>query len=238
MSVEGRRIHIERFDGRLGIGTMQVTGDALLGHGDEIARVALEARTRELPAVSAGHTWAWITGAMGTELTLRRDGIYVGVRIHEASVRVQDEPARALIPLSADPAVFVRGRTQLTRVEAADVVPIDVTFTLETPMSLRRSDFLVAINGSGSIHMDRAGTAVAANFESARTSSWVAFYGKRFDLERVSVSLDGSANVNPEIELVARQDTGANGDIVLSMRGRLYDPQITMSAASGASTVS
>jgi hypothetical protein len=232
MSVEGRRIHIERFDGRLGIGTMQVTGDALLGHGDEIARVALEARTRELPAVSGGHTWAWITGAMGTELTLRRDGIFVGVRVHEASVRVQDEPARALIPLSADPAVFVSGRTRLTRVEAADVVPIDVTFTLETPMSLRRSDFLVAINGSGNIHMDRAGTAVAANFESARTSSWVSFYGKRFDLERVSVSLDGSANVNPQIELVARHDTGANGDIVLSMRGRLYDPQITMSAAS------
>lgn len=230
MSVEGRRIHIERFDGRLGVGTMQVTGDALLGHGDEIARVALEAHTRELPAVSAGHTWAWITGAMGTELTLRRDGIYVGVRVHEASVRVQDEPARALIPLSGDPSVFVRGRTRLTRVEAADVVPIDITFALETPMSLRRSDFLVAINGSGHIHMDRAGTAVAANFESARTSSWVSFYGKRFDLERVSVSLDGSMNVNPQIDLVARHETGATGDIVLSLRGRLYDPQISMIA--------
>jgi hypothetical protein len=232
MSVEGRRIHIERFDGRLGVGTMQVTGDALLGQGDEIARVALEARTRELPAVSAGHTWAWITGDMGTELVLRRDGVYVGVRIHEASVRVQDEPARALIPLSADPAVFVRGRTRLTRVEAADVVPIDISFTLETPMSLRRSDFLVAINGSGHIHMDRAGTAVAANFESARTSSWVSFYGKRFDLDRVSVSLDGSMNVNPQIDLVARHDAGAAGDIVLALRGRLYDPQISMTAES------
>ena len=154
------------------------------------------------------------------------------MRVHEASVRVQDEPARELIPLSGDPAVFVRGRTRLARVEAADVVPIDLSFTLETPMSLRRSDFLVAINGSGHVHMDRAGTAVAANFESARTSSWVSFYGKRFDLERVSVSLDGSVNVNPQIGLVARHQTGANGAIVLSLRGRLYDPQITMTAES------
>ncbi|MEZ4390871.1 MAG: translocation/assembly module TamB domain-containing protein [Polyangiales bacterium] len=232
LSVEGRRAHIERFEGRLGVGTIRVTGDALVGHGDELARVALEATTDELPAVSNGHTWAWVTGAIGTELVMRRSGVQVNVRVHEARVRVQDEPARALINMSPDPAVFVRGRTRLSRTVAADTIPIDLAFTLETPMWLRRSDFVVAINGHGSVHMDRAGAAVAAAFESARVPSWVSFYGKRFDLERANITLDGSVNINPQLDLVARHDGGAIGDVVLSLEGRLYDPRISLTAAS------
>lgn len=233
MTVEGRRVAIERFEGRLGAGSMRVTGNALVGRGDELVRVQLEARTNELPAVSNGHTWAWVTGAMGTELVVRRSGVFVDLRVHEARVRVQDEPARALIGMSPDPAVFVRGRTSLARPPAADAIPIDVAFTLETPMWLRRSDFVVAINGHGSVHVDRSGSAVAANFESARAPSWVSFYGKRFELERANITLDGSANINPQLDLVARHQAGGTvGAITLSLAGRLYDPRISLVAES------
>ena len=155
-------------------------------------------------------------------------GVEVALRVHEARVRVQDEAQRALIPLGVDPAVFVRGRTRLTRPAVADTLPVDLTFAFETPIWLRRNDFSLALNGQGSVHVDRAGSAVAANFESARAPSWVSFYGKRFELDRVMVTLDGSTTVNPQLDLRARHDGGASGGIVLTMGGRLYDPRVQL----------
>lgn len=228
LEVTGNRVSIQRFRGRLGQGRMEVTGDAVLGEDDRIARVVLEANTTELPAVANGNTWAWVTGRFRTEATVRTAGVEVDLRVHEARVRVQDEPARTLIALDADPAVFVLGRTQLSRADVADTLPVDVRFELETPVWLRRSDFAVAVNGRGSIHMDRAGNAVAATIEAARTPSWVSFYGKRFELERAVITLDGNVTLNPQLDLRARHDTGSQGGIVLSLQGRLYEPQVQL----------
>lgn len=230
LQVAGPRVTIQRFDGRLGEGRMQVEGDAIVGGADRLARINLEARTQELPAVANGNTWAWVTGAFRTVATVRASGIDVDLRVHEARVRVQDEPARALIPLDADPAVFVLGRTRLSRADVADTLPIDVRFEVETPVWLRRSDFAVAVTGRGAVHMDRAGNAVSAMIQAAGQSSWVSFYGKRFEIERAVISLDGSVTLNPQLDLRARHDTQREGPIVLSMQGRLSEPQVALIA--------
>ncbi|MFO0653432.1 MAG: translocation/assembly module TamB domain-containing protein, partial [Polyangiales bacterium] len=101
-------------------------------------------------------------------------------------------------------------------------------FELETPVWLRRSDFAIAVLGQGSVHMDRAGNAIAASIEAARLPSWVSFYGKRFDLERAAITLDGGRVVNPLLDLRARHETGTEGALVLSLEGRLYDPTIAL----------
>ena len=55
-------------------------------------------------------------------------------------------------------------------------------------------------------------------------------FGKRFDFDRLRVSLDGNVNFNPELDIAAHYDSPTAGRIALTVSGRFSAPSVVFRA--------
>jgi hypothetical protein len=226
---DGPELRIERARFALGRGRMDLTGNARLGE-DVLARVSLRGEATDLPVVSAGNTWGWMHGVVRLGLNVRADATEGTLDLDTARVLVQEQPARDLQPLDDDPDIFVFGRTTLARPQIGGAYPVRIAYRTHTPVWLRRSDFTLAMTAQGVFVRDRAGNAVAGTLELASTQCWFSVFGKRFDFDRLRVSLDGNVNFNPELDIAAHYDSPTAGRIALTVSGRFSAPSVVFRA--------
>ena len=91
-------------------------------------------------------------------------------------------------------------------------------------MWIRRSDLAVALRARGDVRRERAGWGVAGIVEQANTQSWFSVLGKRFELDRMRVVLEGGVAINPQLDIAAHHDSTTLGRLTATVGGRLRTP--------------
>ncbi len=230
LEAQDSAVRIDHVDFDLGRGHLHADGAATL-HDDHVA-LDLHGRTRTLPAVLSGYTWAWLDGSVQYHMDFRDDGARGTINVEQLSALVQDQPANNLQSLDSDPSVFIIGRTQLAQLGETTDYAIELDVHSQTPVWARRSDFAIAIRTDLRIRRDRAGLALAGIISQASNQSWYSIFGKQFDLDRVRITFDGNLAMNPELDIAAHHDSPSAGRISVAVSGRLQRPTIVLTSAS------
>jgi hypothetical protein len=223
-------VRIDHVDFDLGRGRLHADGAATI-HDDHVA-LEIHGRTRTLPAVLSGYTWAWLDGSVQFNMDFRGDGARGNIQVEQLSALVQDQPSNNLQALDADPSIFIIGRTRLAQPGDGSDYAIELEIHSETPVWARRSDFAIAVRTDLRIRRDRTGLAVAGTVSQASNQSWYSIFGKQFDLDRVRVTFDGNLGMNPELDIAAHHDSPSAGRITVAVSGRLQRPAIVLTSDS------
>ncbi len=233
LRAHGPTLDLPRIDFGLGRGEIQSHGSVTLGQDlarDAIASVRLSAHAQTFPAEQEGNTFGWITGNVVASADVRPAETHIALDVQNASVLVQEESTRVLQPLGADADVYVYGRSALNPRIAGSATPMSITWQIDTPVWIRRSDFAVAAQGHGTVRMDASGMAMDGAIESASTQSWFAIFGKRFTLDRIAIRFDGNIGINPELDIAAHMDSPSVGRLSVTIAGRMRAPSMTFSS--------
>ncbi|MDO9022520.1 MAG: translocation/assembly module TamB domain-containing protein [Deltaproteobacteria bacterium] len=224
------RVRVDHIDFALGRGRLHAEGGATIG-ADHV-EMNISGRATTLPAVLSGYTWAWLDGSVDFNMDFRSDGARGRIEIERLSALVQDQPSNNLQDLSADPNVFIVGRTQLAQPGDVSNYPIEIEVHSQTPVWARRSDFAIAIRTDLRIRKDRAGLAISGTVNQASNQSWYSIFGKQFDLDRVRITFDGNLAMNPDLDIAAHHDSPSAGRITVAVSGRLQRPTIVLTSES------
>ena len=201
LRVDGARATLTTLDADIGRGHIAVHGGATLdgllatltgrtAQGPAV-HMELAGETRQMPLGVEGNTYGWVDGTIRYTMDFAGDGANGNLAIERASILLKEEQSRDLQSLSPDRDVFILGRTVVAANRAAAAYPMSVSFETETPMWIRRSDLAVALRARGDVRRERAGWGVAGIVEQANTQSWFSVLGKRFELDRMRVVLEG-----------------------------------------------
>ncbi|MFO0606987.1 MAG: translocation/assembly module TamB domain-containing protein [Polyangiales bacterium] len=192
----------------------------------ELADVRLQAVARALPVGVEGNTYGWVDGNVDFGMRFARDGARGELSLHHTQVRLKEEQTRELQPLGQDGDVFILGRTVLNAVPSAAPYPMALAIDLSDPVLLRRSDLSVAIHGQVQASRERAGWGVAGTIESPPAQGWFSVLGKRFELDRLRVVLDGSVAIDPQLDIAAHHNDVTGDRLTATVGGRLRAPRM------------
>ncbi len=249
LRAEGGRITLSSAGFQLGGGRVALRGEADLSgalarpaEGDParpLATVRLEADTTALPLGAEGNTYGWVDSHITYAMRFLPGDASGEVVIDRARVRLKEQETRDLQPLSVDPDIFELGRTRPPPVSTGAPYPMSIAFSIPNPLHIERSDLGVAIRGSGVVSRERGGWGVAGLIERAGTRGWFAVFGKRFEIDRLRVGLDGSVSVNPTLDISATHNTVAGDRLTATVGGNLSAPTLGFASANhpGASEV-
>lgn len=225
----GTRVELRRLEAEMGRGSIHMQGNALVARNPWLV-VSLQGRTNAFPVALSGYTWAWIDGAFRFGMVFRDEQARGNVEIETLRALVQEQPSVDLQQLDPDPNIYIVGRSRVRASTPARAYPIDLSIRTSSPVWLRRSDFTIAIRTNLRVRTDRAGLSLSENIELASNQSWFSIFGKRFDLDRVRVSFDGSVGINPELDIAAHYDSPTAGRLGVAVSGRLEHPTVTFSS--------
>jgi hypothetical protein len=242
LRASGTSILVDRTSFVLGNGRMDINGSVDLSGAlapgaratpdpsAPLAVVRMDGEARALPMGVEGNTYGWIDGHVGFGMSFARDGARGDVVVDRAQVRLKEEQTRDLQPLGQDGDVFILGRTVLNGVPSAAPYPMSIGIDLPDPVVLQRSDLSVAIRGHVQAARERGGWGVGGTIENASTQGWFSVLGKRFELDRLRVVLDGSVSINPQLDIAAHHNAVTGDRLNATVGGRLRAP--TMEFAS------
>jgi autotransporter translocation and assembly factor TamB len=72
---------------------------------------------------------------------------------------------------------------------------------------------------------------VAGTIESASNQGWFSVLGKRFELDRLRVVLDGAVSINPQLDIAAHHNAAAGDRLTATVGGRLRAPRMEFASA-------
>ncbi|MBI5512640.1 MAG: translocation/assembly module TamB domain-containing protein [Deltaproteobacteria bacterium] len=222
-----RELLIDTLHAAIGNGTLE-------GHGRWLpsrrgGTLDLDATLERFPAEQEGNTFGWVTGDLTLQARLLGDRTEATVTVHHADVLVQEEPPHELQALTGHPSVFVLGRTPLDPGAPEAVVPLDLRYSLETPVLVHTPGaFAVAVNSRGTVRLDASGMSVAGTLEAANRQGWYVFNGRRFLFDRLTVTMDGGNTLNPILDIAMHHDNAVLGTLRIGVAGRLRQPELTL----------
>jgi hypothetical protein len=239
----GTRVLVDRMGFVLGNGRADIDGSVDLAEllaprtegapppSSPLAELRLQGEAHTLPVGVEGNTYGWIDGRMSFGMQLAREGARGELRIERAHVRLKEEQTRELQPLGPDGDVFVLGRTVLNALPSAAPYPMTLSIDLSEPVQLQRSDLSLAIRGHVQATRERAGWGVAGLIESPSTQGWFSVLGRRFELDRLRVVLDGSVTINPQLDIAAHHNDVTGDRLTATIGGRLRTPSMEFASA-------
>jgi hypothetical protein len=238
LRAQGTTVQIDRIGGVLGNGRVDIEGNVDLAgalapptgaapdRSAPLAVVRMDAEARSLPVGVEGNTYGWVSSHVGFGMRFARDGARGEITVDRATVVLKEEQTRELQPLGQDADVFILGRTVLTGAPTEDPYPMAFVIDLPDPVLLHRSDLTVAIHGHVQASRERAGWGVGGTIEAANTQGWFSIFGKRFELDRLRVVLDGAVAINPQLDIAAHHNDVTGDRLTASVSGRLRSPQL------------
>lgn len=235
VQANGRRIDFRpEMRMRLGSGGTEgtLTASGLIDFNSrrgELLRLRLSPTVENFPAVQEGNLYAIITGALLFDAYLFRDRMEGNLTISRANVQVPEDSSRSLQSLDEAYGVFVLGRSRVAAPTTSRSFTTNLAFRTTEPIFLRRRDFLIGVTTEGSLRYDNAIYMSGAVSQFGR-QNFFELFGKRFYFDRVSVLFDGSASLDPLLDVALHYDSPTDGRITITVTGRKNSPEIRFSA--------
>jgi translocation and assembly module TamB len=225
----GTWIKIDGLRARTGEGSLSAEG----GLGFELwkpDRLSIAVLLDNFPAQREGVDLAWLTGSAVLTSEIGEYKTLTAVKIHSLSVRLPDSSTRSLQPLDPHPDVVLT----TVRRKAHPDIPYVLQFIVDgrRGVSVHRDDFDANVSTELALSYEEPQFR-AGGYVTFTRGSFVAF-DKRFQLTRGSMLLDGTADLNPEINLVASYQPPGTGNapVVVTVSGTLTDPHVEFASES------
>ncbi len=225
----GTWVKIEKLQARAGDGSLKAEG----GLGFELwtpDRISMAVLLDNFPVQRESVDLAWLTGSAVLTTEIGEYKAATAVKVHNLSVRLPNANTRSLQPLDPNPDVTVTTAPVKTHPE----LPYVLEFIVDgrRGVGIRRDDFDASVS-----------TELALSYAEPdlRVGGYVTFtrgrftaFDKQFQLTRGSMLFNGTADLNPEINLVATyQPQGAGNSPVLAyVTGTLAEPHVEFTSDS------
>lgn len=225
VTLRGDWAKVDRLVARSGEGTLEATGGVGFD-GWVPRRVRLAVRAIELGLQREGMELARLTGSAAVDSDIGPDRARTAVVVHDLVVRLPDHVERTLQTLDAHPDVTV-----VTEVQAEVVTPYPVEFAIDARRAMRvvRDDLHTEIAGELAVVYEDSEFRVGGYIELVRGDFEV--LGKSFAIVQGSLRFDGSADIDPEVRLVAthQPEIAGSSPVSVTVSGTLLEPQVSFS---------
>lgn len=225
VTLRGDWAKIDRFVARSGDGTLETTGGVGFD-GWVPRRVRLAVRAIELGLQREGMELARLTGSAAVDSDIGPDRARTAVVVHDLVVRLPDHVERTLQSLDAHPDVSV-----VTEVQPEVTTPYPVEFAIDARRAMRvvRDDLRTDIRSELAVVYEDPEFRVGGYIELVRGDFEV--LGKRFSIVQGSLRFDGTADINPEVRLVAthQPEIAGSSPVSVTVSGTLVEPQVSFS---------
>jgi len=227
VDLAGDTLRVERLSGRSGGGSVSVTGSVGLLAEDlpvDLRLVARDAEPVQLDRLQVrGDAELSLRGRLPVAMTLAG-----GIQLHRVDIRLPDRLPPTIVTLE----VRERGATRRPRpaasVRAADAVAIDLDLAVTAPRAVHVRGRGIDAELGGSLRargpaqrpeIDGGFTLLRGEYE---------LLGQRFRFTSGRIDFDGSAGLDPRLDLETRV-TAAGSTAILAVRGRATAPRIELS---------
>lgn len=220
----GRRIEIPDhlpLRARDGSGTVAIWGTVAmrgLFPSEADLRVAHDA----FPVRREGSVLATVSGEAELGFGVDRSGIEGALVVDRLTVRLPEQAASSVQPLEPHPAVRVVGADDPELgLTTRPPYPIHLRVDAQRPFWVRRNDFAVQVRAELDVRYIEPHLIVGGYASLARGHFEV--FGKRFEVQRGSLTFTGEPELNPIVDLVAVYALSGSGHTVtVSASGQLY----------------
>ncbi len=209
-------------------GTLTVDGSvAMAGLAPDSAHLVVD--SDKFPVRREGSILASLTGRATVDADVGAHATTAHVRVAQLDVRLPDESTRTVQDLAPHQDVHVVGRSTESTTGSSRPYELHVLFdATDTPFWVRRNDFSAqAVASLDALYRD-PDFFVRGYVELRR--GFFEVFGKRFDVDRGTMSFDGQADINPVVALQAThhlRGANANQTVTVSVTGRLATPSVT-----------
>lgn len=206
---------------RDGNGTLSIHGE--IGMQGVVPSYAyLEARPNEFPVRREGAVLATISGVGDTRLNIDVDGLEGRVETSQLTVRLPEQMAGAVQSLDEHSDIVVVGSVapELGS-DRGHGYPIHLTIDAQAPFWVRRNDFEIQVTAELDARYLDPHLMIGGYARLPRGHFEV--FGKRFEVQRGSLSFDGNEEIDPVIDLFAVYELpGSPGsNVSVSASGRM-----------------
>ena len=238
-----RFVLVPRLSAHLASGTVTGTAKGRLGPTDasseQIAQLAVSAIATSVPLSQEGNVFGYLTTPVEYSGTFAKTGLLGRIRLFAQQARGQiaqinphiDVPSlgsRTLQPVEPNSDVFILGESRVSTGPSANPYLVDIDIDTAASVSVeRRNMFSLNVETHDThLHYDGAGLTLRGRIEAAPGQQWFEYLGKRFNLDRIIVQLDGGTRINPSLDIAGHFSNAALGRIDVTVTDRLDTPEI------------
>jgi autotransporter translocation and assembly factor TamB len=215
-------------DGKLGAGTVKVTGSAAL---DGAAPNGGKATITLRKVSPIGAVEPQVSANIAASLSRERDQWHADLVVNNASVDVPSTRGEKLKPVGAPTDMLFANGARMTRRPMAKEEPVDPIFLVTINLRSTRvesQEFRGDVSGKLEIRADGEAVAVTGGIEAVRGD--LDLFGQRYYVERAGVYFDGSTD--PLLDIRITHDF-PDVTTVTEVRGRLSAPELMMTSDPG-----
>jgi autotransporter translocation and assembly factor TamB len=219
------RAEIRRLEARDVDGRASATGRIdFVGILPNSARLALEVDA--FPIRREGSIVVRLSGAANVDADIRADRTDTRVNIDTLTVALPDDTLSTVQDLTEHPDIAFEGTRRRRRLDEEPSYPFHVAVRAPDPFWVRRSDFAVQVTTSLDVRYEDPNLHLEGNIRVVR--GFFEIFGKRLQLQRGSILFDGSADMNPVVDIAAVYSLPGDGTktVTINVSGRLEDPRI------------
>lgn len=219
------RAEIRRLEARDTDGHASATGRInFAGILPNSARLGLEVDA--FPIRREGSIVVRLSGAASVEADIRADRTDTRVNIDTLTVAIPDDTLSTVQDLAEHPDIVFAGTRRRRRVEEEPSYPFHVAVRAPDPFWVRRSDFAVQVTTNLDVRYEDPDLHLEGGIQIVR--GFFEIFGKRLQLQRGTILFDGSADMNPVVDIAAVYALPGDGTktVTISVSGRLEEPRI------------
>jgi hypothetical protein len=244
VEIKNGKITIKQIDMKsLGRGHAKITGEATLdGFAPKTFHVQLESKRFGIAA--SGAKLGDLTGKVGVDGKMvpngdGRDRMDVVVTLDDITMDLAAEAGKKVQSLEEDPSIVVLqpiGKPIEPPKPGGSSMPMNVKIVIPHPITVRRDDLYVAVDGNPSIAIDGlaklSGEVVIKGNPANpwQQRSWIEVAGKRFYIHESHVKFEGSEELDPLLDVHVRWKAPDTTLVEVIVTGHVSAPKITFKA--------
>lgn len=225
LNFRDRTIELQQLEASDGKGHMRIDGQvSILRRGASRTRLTLQ--PKDFPVRREGTVLSTITGNAVLDADLTTERLNSSIVVRDLAIAIPTDSSAGLQAIEQHPDVRILGEQTANSHPAADAYPIRVLLDASRTFWVKSSTYRVQMRSELLAEYREPELRLSGYAEMLRGR--IEIYGKRFEVERGSIDFDGTADVNPTVDLVLthrlRNPQGATISVVVS--GRLANPSI------------
>ncbi|MGB0678231.1 MAG: translocation/assembly module TamB domain-containing protein [Polyangiales bacterium] len=223
VNFHGNWVQLRNLRAEDGRGQLRIDGSIGLQEWPAL-RTNLQLQARRFPVRREGAVLGRLSGHADLKAHVDAETTDADVRLRRLQVRLPEASTRTLQDLDIHPDVRLRRRRSVADIETGYrfVAHIDAT----QPFWVSRPDFAAQVSADLNVEYIDPDLRVSGYADIRR--GFLDVFGKRFEVERGTLSFDGGRNINPAVNLVVQHElTSPPGAVVtVQVTGTLQRPNL------------
>lgn len=186
-----------------------------------------------LPVATQGVPIGSMTGRILVDGSIDPKLVSVKVKVEKLTVDLAPTSDKHPQDLDAEPSIVVLQPIEPPKPVPAppgSSAPMKIDIDMTNDVWVRRDDLHIAAMGHPIILVDGVPRFMGEVQVDPNMRPWVEQFGKRFYIQKADIRFDGTAEMNPTLDVAVKWTARDATDVTISVGGRLKQPKVTMTA--------